>query len=113
MTNTIITQNNFNGDWKFIPRKNGNQSQLILSKNLLTKNNENENICYNFNYDIKNHVIGRPTSLMNQLLGLDENQFYKCIIDNNSLTFIVMTQSEINDYNKSNEDKKNKEKQSS
>ena len=110
MTNIIITQNNFNGDWRFIPNKNGTKSQLILSKNILTKNGTNENVSYNFNYDVKDHVIGRPTSLMNQLLGLDENQFYKCIIDNNSLTFIVMTQSEINDYNKSNEDKKNKEK---
>ena len=106
MTNTIVTQNNFNGDWRFIPRNNGTQSQLILSKNLLTKSNNNENISYNFNYDVKDHVIGRPTSLMNELLGLNENQFYKCIIDNNCLTFIVMTQSEINDYNQKNEKNK-------
>ena len=103
MNNIIITKNNFNGNWKFIPSKNGNQSQLILSKNLLTENNEYENVIYNFNYDVKNHVIGRPTTLMNQLLRLDENQFYKCIIDNNCLTFIVMTQSEINDYNQKKE----------
>jgi len=107
MVNTVITQNNFNGDWKFIPRNNGNQSQLILSKNLLTENNKYVNVIYNFNYDVKDHVIGRPTSLMNELLGLNENQFYKCIIDNNSLTFIVMTQSEIDEYN---ENKRNQVK---
>ena len=103
MPNTILTKNNFNGNWKLIPRENGNQSQLILSKNILTKDGTNENVLYNFNYDISNHVIGRPTSLMNELLGLDENQFYKCIIENESLTFIVMTQSEIDEYKQNNE----------
>ena len=106
MTNTILTENNFNGNWRYIPSNNGTQTQLILSKNILYKNGENLNVIYNFNYDIKNHVIGRPTSLMNELLGLNENQFYKCIIDNNCLTFIVMTQSEIDEYNQSNENKK-------
>ena len=112
MTNTILTENNFNGNWKFIPSNNGTQSQLILSKNLLTKSNKNENISYNFNYDVKDHVIGRPTSLMNELLGLNENQFYKCIIDDNCLTFIVMTQSEIDEYNQNNENKRSQVKQS-
>ena len=103
MTNTILTKNNFNGNWKFIPSYNGNQSQLILSKNILTKDGTNENVLYNFNYDIKNHVIGKPTSLMNELLELSENQFYKCIINNETLTFIIMTQSEIDEYKQNNE----------
>ena len=107
MTNTILTKNNFNGNWKLIPSENGNQSQLILSKNILTKNGTNENVSYNFNYDISNHIIGKPTSLMNELLGLDENQFYKCIIENESLTFIIMTQSEIDKYKQNNEKNKN------
>ena len=103
MTNTILTENNFNGNWILIPSNNGNQSQLILSKNILNRNGESQNIIYNFNYDIKNHVIGRPISLMNELLGLDENLFYKCIIDNESLIFIIMTQSEINEYENNNQ----------
>ena len=107
MTNTILTKNNFNGNWKFIPSYNGNQSQLILSKNILTKDGTNENVLYNFNYDIKNHVIGKPTSLMNELLELSENQFYKCIINNETLTFIIMTQSEIDEYKQNNERNKN------
>ena len=101
MTNTILTENNFNGNWRLIPSNNGIQTQLILSKNILNKNGESQNIIYNFNYDIKNHVIGRPISLMNELLGLNKNQFYKCIIDNESLTFIIMNETEINEYESS------------
>ena len=44
---------------------------------------------------------------MNELLGLSENQFYKCIINNETLTFIIMTQSEIDEYKQNNERNKN------
>lgn len=101
MTNLTLTKNNFNGNWKIIPRYNGTNTQLILSKNMNNKNGKEVFVCYNFNYDIKDHVIGKQTSLMNELLGLDKNKFYKCIIGNESITFIIMNETEINDYKSS------------
>ena len=109
MTNLTLTKNNFNGNWKIIPRYNGTNTQLILSKNMNNKNGKEVFVCYNFNYDIKDHVIGKPTSLMNELLELDKNEFYKCIIDNESLTFIIMNETEINEYKSSMEKDNNHE----
>jgi len=110
MINFKLTKDNFNGNWRLIPRNRGTQTQLILSKNLINKNGKDFFVCYNFNYDIKNHVIGQPKSLMNELLGLNENEFYKCIIGNESLTFIIMTDNEINEYNQKNNNQENNNK---
>lgn len=110
MTNFKLTKDNFNGNWRLIPRNRGTQTQLILSKNMINKLGKYVFVCYNFNYDIKNHVIGQPRSLMNELLGLDENEFYKCIIGNESLTFIIMTDNEINEYNQKNNNQENNNK---
>ena len=100
----IIFKDNFDGEWNFIPRHNHINNQLIL-----TKDYRGEKIIYNFNFDDKECIMGRPVSLMNVLLGLDEKKFYKRIINDNSIEFIVMNDNEIKDYKEAINKEKNEE----
>ena len=99
-----LNKDNFDGEWKFIPRYNNTNNQLILTKDYFGKK-----LIYNFNFDDKEYVMGRPVSLMNVLLGLDEEKFYKRIINDNSIEFIVMNYNEIARYREENRKKDNKD----
>lgn len=93
MISHIINKDNFDGEWKFIPRRNNSNNQLILTKNYFGK----KLVC-NINFDEKEKVFGKPVSLINVLLGLDEDKFYKRIINDNSIEFVTMNDNEIRTY---------------
>lgn len=88
-----LYKDNFDGEWRFIPRYNNTNNQLILTKDYFGKK-----IRCNFNFDEREKVFGRPVSLMNVLLGLDKEKIYKRVINNNSIEFIVMNNNEIRTY---------------
>ena len=100
----IIYKDNFDGEWIFIPSHNDINNQLILTKDYC-----GEKITYNFNFDDKECFMGKLVSLMNVLLGLDEKKFYKRIINDNSIEFIVMNDNEIKDYKEAIRKEENKE----
>ena len=93
MITHIINKENFDGEWKFIPRRNNCNNQLVLTKNYFGKK-----LGCNFNFDQKEAIIGRPVSLINVLLGLEEEIFYKRVINDNSIEFIAMNSDEIKTY---------------
>ena len=89
-----LNKDNFDGEWKFIPRYNNRNSQLILTKDYF-----GQKIGCNFNFDEKESVLGRPVSLINVLLDLDKEKIFKRIIrSNSSIEFIVMNDNEIRRY---------------
>jgi hypothetical protein len=47
-----LNKDNFDGEWKFIPRYNNTNSQLIL-----TKDYNGQKIGCNFNFDEKENVL--------------------------------------------------------
>lgn len=98
-----IYKKSFEGEWNLIPFSGNTNSQLILSK-ILKKGETCEKIIYNFNYDVLDDVFGYPNELMDMLLGLNKNIFYKRIInkDNNSITFYEMNEKQINEYKEKN-----------
>ena len=62
----IINKKNFDGNWEYIPKKGNTQSQIILSKMI-----NNKNVIYNFNADKYDDCLGKPNSLMDELLSLE------------------------------------------
>ena len=89
----IINKKNFDGNWEYIPKKGNTQSQIILSKMI-----NNKNVIYNFNADKYDDCLGKPNSLMDELLSLDKDSFYKRIISNDSIKFIRISEDEYKKY---------------